>query len=193
MDAIIIIICFFTLLSHSFQLRSDDSQVMSTNSSEIKHGINSTKIPNCILDRLKNKRYLYYSIGHHGYNWAVVFPDSVGLSFFRGSTQSIIEENYEEMDTSRFFLINQDIFKWAFDSLYREARDLSPIDDNKYSPVYTHLKSYDKDHNELFSLDNAGYFSGNNSVYFNKRIAKLKMLMLWLSSPEMRKYINLND
>ena len=133
--------------------------------------------------------YIYYASGHHGYNWSKICHDSTGWHLTNGTTRNWPDQKmFQSFDTISLIEANIKTIQWGLDSLWKEAKQLRPLDREIYNPFFTELNII-RHNDTVFSLGNAEKFLGKESEFFNPKLQKLMFLMLWLASPSIREYL----
>ena len=136
-----------------------------------------------------HKDHIYYASGHHGYNWSKIYHDSTGWHLTNGTTRNWPDQKmFQSFDTISLIEANIKTIQWGLDSLWKEAKQLRPLDREIYTPFFTELNII-RHNDTVFSLGNAEKFLGKESEIFNPKLQKLMFLMLWLASPSIREYL----
>ena len=135
------------------------------------------------------KNYIYYTTGHHGYNWSKIYRDSTGWHLTNGTTRNWGDKKmFQPFDTISLIEANIKTIQWGIDSIWKEAKHLRPLDREIYDPFFTALNII-RHNDTVFSLGSAEKFLGKDSNVFNLKLQKLMFLMHWLASPSIREYL----
>lgn len=151
---------------------------ISQNSKEINEEFDFKKflcsydITDSILEQLSNNRFIFFSKGHNGHIWSIVVDNAPNYLIFSGNTRESV------------FMVDSmngeyPLISWGMDSLESESQSIKPVQRDSYWPFYTQLILYSEDGKELFKLDNAISYSGQDSIDFNKKLNRLKYFMYW--------------
>ena len=150
-------------------------------------------MPRMIRDSLKvemvGKDFLYYSTGHHGVVWSLVYREAGSYRMRIGTTRGNNQVMNAEFDTVAFLNANGTLLAWGLDTLPVIAKKMTPQYRTVYWPIYESLYSLNAKTGDEFFSDNAIGYSGPDSVAFNEKFTKLNMLMYWLAAPEVRQVI----
>ncbi len=145
---------------------------------------------------IENKPFIFFTAGHHGYNWAILVKSTDTFMVYSGSVPSnrgsLTSKDQSGFDSLRFFSSNKACINWALDTLLKKALRMTPIINHDYNPMYSSLSIYNSEGERLYhkSSDIIGY-TGANSTEFNEKLQKLWFIMFWLSAPAIRQ--NLSD
>lgn len=176
-----LILLFFILLesvfAYSFQTATIENQ----------------SVPQTVRDSLKvemvGKDFLYYSTGHHGVVWSLIYREAGSYRMRIGTTREYNQVMNAEFDTVAFLNANGKLLAWGLDTLPVIAKKMKPQHRTVYWPIYESLYSLNAKTGDEFFSDNAIGYSGPDSVAFNEKFTKLNMLMYWLAAPEVRQVI----
>ena len=135
------------------------------------------------------KDFLYYSTGHHGVVWSLVYREAGSYRMRIGTTRGNNQVMNAEFDTVAFLNANGTLLAWGLDTLPVIAKKMTPQYRTVYWPIYESLYSLNAKTGDEFFSDNAIGYSGPDSVAFNEKFTKLNMLMYWLAAPEVRQVI----
>ncbi|MDE6131317.1 MAG: hypothetical protein K2F74_06965, partial [Muribaculaceae bacterium] len=122
------------------------------------------------------KDFLYFVTGYHGHNWAYVVSDEEGYIAVSGDTRT---------GDFRIDIISKDAtrLKWGLDSLALYCHEMKPLKRTIYRMNYERLALVSSNKEIIFDCVDTDYFSGPDSVTFNKELSKLKYMMLWIAFP----------
>jgi len=175
------------LLSNNPESNSDDYRDLN-----LLHHI----LPHQIDTMIQNKSMIFYTVGHHGYNWSLIVRDGTNFCAYNGRVTAAEKIVYEQTNDNRFdsiafFNANNAIFSWGIDSLPIQSVKMKRIRPSGWISIWESLAII----NELgetisdFNYNNAIRFSGPDSIVFNDKFNRLALLMYWLASPEVRKFL----
>lgn len=134
-----------------------------------------------IADMSEGKEFLYYTTGHHGHIWALVFSQNGHYIVVSGNTRN----NDCRIDT---ISINESRLKWGFDTMAFYCHKMKPVENSSYWPFHERLILFSSQNEIFFDSSDTNTYSGVDSVIFNKKLKELKYLMYWFaSSIEIRK------
>lgn len=157
------------------------------------HTIENQPVPRNIRDSIKmemsGKDFMYYSIGHHGVVWSLIYREAGSYRMRIGAAQESNVVLNAEFDTAAFFKTNAKLLAWGLDTLPVIAKGMTPQYRKEYWPIYESLYSLNMKTGDEFVSDNAIGFSGPDSLVFNEKFTKLNLLMYWLAAPEVRQVI----
>ena len=140
-------------------------------------------------ESISSNNYIFYCTGHHGVIWSLITFDSAEIRFYNGTTRHYIDTSYTvPLDTLLFIKDNVKTITWGYDSLAIAAKSMRPLERTEYSPFYNELYVI-KDGKMLFRLNNAISYAGQDSIGFNRKLNRLKLLMLGLAAPSLRPYL----
>ncbi|MDE5880275.1 MAG: hypothetical protein K2H60_00965 [Muribaculaceae bacterium] len=181
------------LLLPFISLFSQDRQV-EVNDADKNESLVDNRIEGLLDDDSRNfisgKPFVFYSIGHHGQIWALICKDSTGFRIYNGTTRHWLKsEKSDLLDTLSFIENNRITLKWTFDSLSSATKRMKPVDQKVYNPLSYELILYDHRNIPVFIDNDAVFYSGSDSVNFNRHINKLSYLMFWLAAPSARKHL----
>ena len=155
--------------------------------------IENQSVPQTVRDSLKvemvGKDFLYYSTGHHGVVWSLIYREAGSYRMRIGTTRGNNQVMNVEFDTVAFLNANGKLLAWGLDTLPVIAKKMTPQHRTVYWPIYESLYSLNAKTGDEFFSDNAIGYSGPDSVAFNEKFTKLNMLMYWLAAPEVRQVI----
>lgn len=137
-------------------------------------GINN--FGNSINNIIENKKFLYYSKGHHGHIWSLVCSERDRYIIVTGNTRN----NDCRVDT---LSLNAPILDWGLDTLPLNCHRMEPVENTSYSPFSERLALISSKKEIIFNCMDTNSFSGKDSVTFNKKLNELKYLMYWLACP----------
>lgn len=177
-----LILLFFILLesvfAYSFQTATIENQ----------------SVPQTVRDSLKvemaGKYFLYYSTGHHGVVWSLIYREAGSYRMRIGTTRGNNQVMNAEFDTVAFLNANGTLLAWGLDTLPVIAKKMTPQHRTVYWPIYESLYGLNAKTGDEFFSDNAIGYYGPDSVAFNEKFTKLNMLMYWLAAPEVRQVIS---
>lgn len=135
--------------------------------------------------------YIFFCTGHHGLIWSLIARDSSGIQLYNGTTRKqMIEPDSVELDSMSFVNNNIKTIEWGLDSVTDDAKLLTLIQSEEYSPIYEEIFTV-KNGEIIFSIFRNGreQYVGTDSVRFDNNIKKLSYMMLWLASPSIRTYL----
>lgn len=146
-----------------------------------------------VRDSLKvemvGKDFLYYSTGHHGVVWSLVYREAGSYRMRIGTTRGNNQVMNAEFDTVAFLNANGKLLAWGLDTLPVIAKKMTPQHRTVYWPIYESLYGLNAKTGDEFFSDNAIGYSGPDSVAFNEKFTKLNMLMYWLAAPDVRQVL----
>ena len=125
---------------------------------------------------IEGKDFLYFVTGHHGCIWAYVVSDEKGYIAVSGDTRT----GDFRIDT---ISKNATRLKWGLDSLALCCHEMKPVKRTEYWTNYEQLALVSSNNEIIFDCVDTDYFSGPDSVTFNKELSKLKYMMLWIAFP----------
>lgn len=187
-------IFFFIILLHVAPLFQDVENCLIDNRDYIS---NSTGSLNSILpdyrlsDKVRGKDFVLCTYGHNGLMWSIIMKDNDKIIEYHGNTREEIIDSYDsiEYNINDILLNNIELIQWGIDSLPMESKNITPIVNNEYNPVYCNLKVYNKNGDCVFSDINSKSYDGTGDCQFKKKYNNLKYLMIWLSSPDLHEYL----
>lgn len=146
-------------------------------------------IPDSIKSIAEEHRFVFYSTGHYGSSWSLVYVDGEKISFLRGRDMGRAIEITEPFE-NELLAANRSLFSWAIDTMPGQAARLSSVT----TPLgiagsYTVLMVGDPSRGTIFKTENNTSFGGNNQKDFNNKYQRVLFLMNLLSVPELKKYI----
>lgn len=140
-------------------------------------------------ESISSNNYIFCCTGHHGVIWSLITFDSAEIRFYNGTTRHYIDTSYTvPLDTLLFIKDNVKTITWGYDSLAIAAKSMRPLERTEYSPFYNELYVI-KDGKMFFRLNNAISYAGQDSIGFNRKLNRLKLLMLGLAAPSLRPYL----
>lgn len=152
-------------------------------------------LPDSVCSLLDKSPIIFYSYGHYGYSWSLLVKKNNNVRAYSGKVSplgksSLTEQNVNNIfDSTALFRSNQELIDWGLDSISLVASKMKAVMSKYGTTVYSDLDVYNSDGICTFTSDNAVLFSGPDSLIFNKKLQKLKLLMRWLSDPKIRQYI----
>lgn len=112
----------------------------------------------------------------HGCIWSYVVSDEEGYIAASGDTRT----GDFRIDT---ISKNATRLKWGLDSLALCCHEMKPVKRTEYWTNYEQLALVSSNNEIIFDCVDTDYFSGPDSVTFNKELSKLKYMMLWIAFP----------
>lgn len=125
---------------------------------------------------IEGRRFLYYTIGHHGHIWSVAVAGKDGYILISGNTRA----NDYHIDT---LSINEPILKWGLDTMASYSKNMKTIENSSYSPFYKRLLLFSSQKEIIFDWERTNTYRGTDSLTFNEKFNKLKYFMLWTAFP----------
>ncbi len=129
-----------------------------------------------ITDIIEDKKFLYYTKGHHGHIWSLVVPEKSCYIIVSGNTRT----NDHKIDT---VYTNVSTLKWGLDTMASYCQKMKPIANVHYLPFHERLVLFSSDKEIIFDCSDTNIYSGPDSTTFNKKLNRLKYLMYWMASP----------
>ena len=83
-------------------------------------------IPDSIKSIAEEHRFVFYSTGHYGSTWSLVYVDGEKISFLRGRDMGRAIEIKEPFE-SELLAANRSMFNWAIDTMPGQAARLSSV------------------------------------------------------------------
>lgn len=183
-----IILVFFSIFSI---LANTKSNLSSITSNDILQQI----LPDSLCTLLKGRPMIYYSCGHYGYSWSLIARIDCTYQIYSGrvgySGDQYLDKTSESIsfDTTRLITQNKDLLSWGCDTISGEAIQMKRVRRTSYVTLYENLSVFNSDGVNVFNSDGAIGFSGEDSIIFNTKFNKLRLIMWWLSSSKIRKHI----
>jgi hypothetical protein len=144
---------------------------------------------------LQDKPIIWYAKGHHVSLWSLIakIDNDIKIYFGRNSNGGdcyVEQYDVNELDSVLYGKRNKDLISWGFDLLPNEATKMAIVESNKYNPFSSLLIVFSNSSDCVFSSISNESYSGTNATEFNDNIDKLRLLLYWLSCPEIREYIS---
>lgn len=151
-------------------------------------------VPECVFKIAEGNPTIWYISGYRSYQWPLLTKTKDGIKGFCGksgytSDLSLCKLHLSPTDSIAFFESNKALINWGFDSLTIESVNMKPHYNAQPSPRYENLGVIFSPPGLTFNSEFVVQFSGPDSIYFNNQLNRLMLIMLWLSSPEIRKHI----
>lgn len=180
---------FFVLIGFSLSSSLDD------NTNPKSCNVAELKLLDCLDSSIKNSPKILYTYGHYGFSWSMVVKKDTTLQTFTGRIDylgnSCLTENLtcNQFDSIRSFSKYKTLIQWGIDTLPNEINQMKAIGQEYSGLTNSNLLILDSIGETVFNSNGNITFSGPDSLSFNSKLHHLRLIMRWLSCPQIRHYI----
>lgn len=148
-----------------------------------------SSLPDSVKSMVASQRFIFYSTGHYGHTWSIVYKDGEELAFINGRDYGRPIKSPGTFE-KELLKSNLSVFLWGIDTMPEQSISLSSVSTPLgIAGAYSALLVMEPHCGIVFLSENKTAYGGEGQNDFNNKYRRVLFLMNILAMPEIIDYI----